>query len=584
MTRIHEANILNAEAPQLIIENDLMTVLLQPEIGGRILDVETKSSNGKGSSFPFLHRTYPKPVQFGPYTEYGGIEECIGSPLTSRLWKTPWRVDRREDCVTLSVISSTRFSKILLSKTISLIPDAPILKIEYSFTNFDQKFNKFTFGIHPELCLGNALKNNAYHVPVDDEVLSGGFTALGDKQFIMPCEGWAAVTYDGMAFGMLFTPDVIDNIEVYYPRIGTHFVLQPLIYGVGLSPNRRASFVSMLYFGEGDVNTIQELYAQKLDELTMSYEPIEPPAVHVVDETWLLPRRPQVTLPFEEFGQISFDTLNSPEQPPLQHQIPEIEVPHGNLQGGVPTLQQPPLEIPRPLNIPVAETVEIPNIPKILRESRRLGQLPITDIRLSNVNGCIFVEGWDEDTVSLETVLQASGRTEEEATRLIEDARPEVIQHDKLLLVRARGEAQQKVVINQHLRVPKGKIRLLELNFVNGKATVADVQPARLKIRSTEGIIILTGEIAEDAEYDVNTTNGRIDVKFPDAAECTIHASSVTGTLKCNLDLIDADNRINWIHGVYNAPKANIRLNSISGDIILNNECAKQKRKNDSVT
>ena len=75
MTKIYEADKLNAGEPQLILENKLISVMLQPEIGGRILDVET-------NDFPFLHRTYPKSVQFGSYTEYGGIEECIGSPLT----------------------------------------------------------------------------------------------------------------------------------------------------------------------------------------------------------------------------------------------------------------------------------------------------------------------------------------------------------------------------------------------------------------------------------------------------------------------------------------------------------------------
>lgn len=53
-----------------------------------------------------------------------------------------------------------------------------------------------------------------------------------------------------MAFGTLFPPGVIDDIEIYYPCIGTPFVIQPLIYGVGLSPDRRVSFVSMFYFGE----------------------------------------------------------------------------------------------------------------------------------------------------------------------------------------------------------------------------------------------------------------------------------------------------------------------------------------------
>ena len=42
MTKIYETDKLNAGSPQLVLENKHISVLLQPEIGGRILDVETK--------------------------------------------------------------------------------------------------------------------------------------------------------------------------------------------------------------------------------------------------------------------------------------------------------------------------------------------------------------------------------------------------------------------------------------------------------------------------------------------------------------------------------------------------------------
>jgi hypothetical protein len=195
----------------------------------------------------------------------------------------------------------------------------------------------------------------------------------------------------------------------------------------------------------------------------------------------------------------------------------------------------------------------------------------ISDIRLSNVNGTIHIEAWAEDVVALETILQSPGKSQEEATRQIEDGRPEVIQHGRLLLIRARGEAQQKIVIHQHLRVPERKLRSLELNFVTGKATVAGVQSNQLKISSMEGSVTIQGEIAEAAEYDINTAGGSIDVELPNSAACTINASSVTGRLKCDLDLIDVEERANWISGVYNAAKADLRLNSIGGHITLTN-------------
>ena len=512
MTKIYETDKLNAGSPQLVLENKHISVLLQPEIGGRILDVETKD-------FPFLHRTYPKSVQFGSYTEYGGIEECIGSPLRNRLWKAPWRIEKGTGDVTLSVISPTRFGRVLLSKTLSLEPNAPILKVEYSFTNFDQQFNKFTFGIHPELCLGNALKNNTYYLPLDDHLLSGEFTELGFKKFVTPGAGWGAVTCDGMAFGMLFPPGVIDSVEIYYPRIGTHFVIQPMIYGVGLSPNRRASFVSMFYFGEGDVDTVRDLYASKIDELTMSYGPIYAFPERVIKDTQ---QGSEVTLPLNQFGQSSF-------QPEETH----------------------------------------PEVPKILSEQQSFDHSQITDIRLSNVNGTILVEGWEEDAIALETTLQAQTGTGEEAKRQIEAARPEVIQRGERLMIRARDEAQQKIAVNQYLRVPQHRLLTLELNFVNGAATIIDAKPARLKINSATGVVTIRGEIGESAKYDINTVSGDIQMELADSVACTINANSVTGVLKCDSDLIDAEVRTNWISGILKAPKANLRLNSISGSIVL---------------
>ena len=539
MTRMYEADKLNAGKPQLILENKHISVLLQPEIGGRILDVEA-------NDFPFLHRTYPKSVQFGSYTEYGGIEECIGSPLRNQLWKAPWRTEKGTGDVTLSVISPTRFGRVLLSKTLFLEPNAPILRVEYSFTNFDQQFNKFTFGIHPELCLGNALKNNIYHLPLEDQLLSGGFTELGFKKFVTPSAGWAAVTYSGMAFGMLFPPGVIDNLEIYYPRIGTHFVIQPLIYGVGLSPNRRASFVSMFYFGEGNVDTIRDLYTSKIDELTMNYGPIDAfPERMIKEAQWV----PQVTFPFNQFGGAS-------AQPGATRPVAD------------PNPQAPPAAT---ADFQPNSQTEDPDGPKILREQQRFDHLQITDIQLSNVNGTILVEGWREDAIALETTLQVQTGTGEEAKQQIEAARPEVIQRGERLMIRARDEAQQKITVNQYLRVPQHRLRALELNFVNGAATIIDVKPDRLKINSATGVVTIRGEIAESAEYDINTASGDIQMEPAESVACTIDANSVTGVLKCDSNLIDAEVRSNWISGILNAPKANLRLNSISGNIVLTN-------------
>ena len=58
-------------------------------------------------------------------------------------------------------------------------------------------------------------------------------------------------------------------------------------------------------------------------------------------------------------------------------------------------------------------------------------------------------------------------------------------------------------------------------------------------------------------------------MELVDSVACTINANSITGALRCDSDLVDAEVRSNWISGILNAPKADLRLNTISGNIAL---------------
>ena len=206
--------------------------------------------------------------------------------------------------------------------------------------------------------------------------------------------------------------------------------------------------------------------------------------------------------------------------------------------------------------------------PNIFRECQRFDYVQMTDIRLSNMNGAIEVQGWEESAIELETIVQFLGEMADEVIGQIEDARSEVIQHGGLLLIRA-GKPSPKIVVNQYLRVPREGMRRMELNLVNGEVTLINAQPYRLKIGSMAGDITIKGKFAEDAEYDINTVSGDINIELAESAACSIDASSVTGRLTCDLDLADVNRRANWMSGVFNDPKANLRLNSISGHITL---------------
>jgi len=584
MTRIYHADKVNSGQPQLVLENDLISVVLLPELGGRILDIEM-------DGYKFLHRTYPKSVQFGPYTEHGGIEECIGA-APGTLWKTLWRTKEILDGVILSTISSTAFSKILLQKRITLDDIEPILKIEYRFINLEAKFNKFTFGIHPEINLGNNFKQNEYYIPVRDGILTGKFVKVGYKQFVVPSEGWCAVTYDGRAYAQLFPKGIIDNVEIYYPKIGTHFILQPIIWGVGLSPNRKATFTCLTYAGDGDAKTIKDVYDRKSDELVSSYVPIEPTGEREISEREQLftQRRPMVTMPFEEFGQLPqerareefLEQTAAPQRPAndigiemrdaleaarrtAQRRVEEIE---RDVETELTLMSRLPDALRAERGVEIAEIADEERADeqhKLAREYFSFHRDDVTAIKLSSISGTTTVEAWDEPRVDIQVTRLIDAQTEGEAAAIANVTRPEVTKNDTTLLIRSTG-GEEAPSVDYLLKMPK-EMSSVEVNFVSGDVYVTDILPSRLNIDGVTGTVEIKGDIAEGSEYDVNSVGGEIILRINPNSNCRIEATNATGDLKCDLKLSQKQAQPNSISGILNDDKANITLNTVRGNI-----------------
>ena len=597
MTRIYHADKVNSGQPQLVLENDLISVVLLPELGGRILDIEVDGDK-------FLHRTYPKSVQFGPYVEHGGMEECIGA-APGTLWKALWRTKEILDGVILSTISSTAFSKILLQKRITLDDTEPILKIEYSFINLEPKFNKFTFGIHPEISLGDNFKQNEYYIPVGDGILTGKFVQVGYKQFVVPSEGWCAVTYDGKAYAQLFPKGVIDNVEIYYPKIGTHFILQPIIWGVGLSPNRKATFTYWIYAGNGDARAIKEMYERKSDELVSSYEPIEPPGEREISEREQLftQRRPMVSMPFEEFGQLPQERLRedfleqtiAPQQQEAvfeverrdellaevrrraettrrtaQRQVEEID----RNQEVEPTLiaqeREPDVDLLRDEDGFVeTEEFDVEELAttqhNLAREHFSFHRDDVTEIKLSSISGTTTMEAWDEPRVDIQVTRLIDAQAEGEFAAVVNVTRPEVTKNGTSLRVRSTG-GEEGPSVDYLLKMPK-EMSSIEINFVSGDVYLTDIMPAHLKIDGVTGTVEIIGDVAAGSEYDVNSVNGEIILRINQNANCKIEATTATGDLNCDLKLSQNELQPNRISGILNENKANISLNTVRGNV-----------------
>jgi hypothetical protein len=499
--KVYEGKPLGGESRQLILENRRMRVLILPEIGGRIIDIEA-------GGFRYLHRTYPDPLRFGPYIEYGGIEECIGK-APGMLWNSPWRVERGESDVTLSSISATSFSRVLVEKRIQLDEELPILRIRYSLINIQPKFNKFTFGIHPEINLGGKLGENSFFIPSVTGIVTGKGMSPGYKRFIEPSEGWYAISYDDRIIGMLFPDDVIDMVELYYPRVGTHMVLQPLIYGVGLSPNRRASFTCLIYAGEGDINLIRSIRARRKEELIASYEPIEPLKMRELEEREFLrvEPRPRVPLPFEEMMQ--------------------------------------DFNIGRPLK-------GIPKLPggnERIRHSFR----GVSFINLSGGLGDVSLEPSRGDEVSVEYVVQGFAPGSVTIKQFGEELRI--------------NTESVNIKVDYRVRIPED-VNSINVSFINGEVSIRDIPPLTLKVKGVDGRVKFAGAVKSGAGFELNTVSASIEVVLTPDSSCRISGTTLSGRLECVLDLeVEESIPGRVIEGRFNGEDGSLRVNSVGGDI-----------------
>jgi len=531
MSSIYEEDILNAGKNQVIISNDNTKVVIVPELGGRIADVQSGETK-------FLHRTYPDGVEFGPYTEYGGIEECIGG-APGTLWNADWKWEQQNG----GVLLQARSKSVLINKLISLDETKPIIKIDYSFYSFSDTFSKFTFGIHPEVSIGGELEKNQYHVPTGGELLNGSYPEPGFKSKLPPSEGWCAITHDGKVMGQMFPEGVIDVVQLYYPKVGTHMILGPIIFGVGISPGMCAGFAYMIYMGDGDVDTVKQIRAAREAELTTKYEPFDTAEIPEELMAELEDRAGQPAEPGPA------PVIPEPPRIPGMPQIPKVEVPDvgaiiQNALKGIKVMKG--MKIPG-VDVDISPASE-PESDGLMPDDMRTEDLPPeTKIVIEHLKGNVDVHIWDHGYVDYSEV---KGTVEVGSGGGFTNVK-----------IEASGDYS--------LRVPRN-VSSISLNFVNGNASVTGVG-SPLKISGVNGnASIVAKAIPAGAELDVSLVKGNIDMGIPGDSSCSISAKSMSGgDISCDLPLQEEERTRNQLSGVLNDRTARILLNTVRGDISI---------------
>ncbi len=247
----------------VILENELLRVVILPDLGGRIWQVGYRPRSFdllwhhpriKPRNVPF-HSVYDD-VFFGGWDELypNDIPEEINGermPDHGEIWALPWEYEvesKRGDEVAVRLQVETPISSTRLEKRLALRTGEPILRCHYRLTNTGRIAQPFLWKLHVALNVDEHLRIDmpAQNMYIEEFGVSRiGRTGVDyywpyatdesnnrcDMRWAMPfdsgvCEfqyathltaGWCAVTHtrDKLSFGLAFEPEVLSSCWLF---------------------------------------------------------------------------------------------------------------------------------------------------------------------------------------------------------------------------------------------------------------------------------------------------------------------------------------------------------------------------------
>lgn len=203
-------------------------------------------------------------------------------------------------------------------------------------------------------------------------------------------------------------------------------------------------------------------------------------------------------------------------------------------------------------------------------------------LSLTNVNGSVLVQGWDEERVEIRALMTARGSTED-----LERVRIEVQAGGAALRVVTRypEDRSSGVLVSYHLRVPR-RLRLVSVLTVNGNIQVRDVTgtgtlrtvngdievlegAGSFSARTMNGDVrIELGEVYGAAAAAIETVNGSVVLVLASDADADLHVDSRNGDFRSELPLrlLSAADAA-MIHGRLGRGGTSLRLRTVNGGI-----------------
>ncbi len=219
-------------------------------------------------------------------------------------------------------------------------------------------------------------------------------------------------------------------------------------------------------------------------------------------------------------------------------------------------------------------------------------------VSVSNVNGSITIETWDNPQVKLEAVKIADSKERLMEVEIKIDARQDSfsVETDYENMRSRNGDKNRnngKLQVEFHLIVPRGAI-LDEIETVNGsisisnavnttKASAVNGEVKATNLRGTANLSTVNGTVEADFEQlqagsriSLNTVNGTVNLTIPSDANATIKADSLNGNISNDFGLPMHKGQYigRNLYGRIGSGDVQIKLNSVNGGLSI-------RRKND---
>lgn len=211
-------------------------------------------------------------------------------------------------------------------------------------------------------------------------------------------------------------------------------------------------------------------------------------------------------------------------------------------------------------------------------------------VSVSNINGSISVEGWDQNEIKLEAIKIAdSAETLAEAEIKVSERTDHLRIETDIKNMRYTGQdRRRKIEVNYKLMVPRS-VELDGIETVNGSVLIKGVNGAAKasavngkvdasELKGNAELSTVNGEveaifvsIEAGSRISLNTVNGSVKVSLPSDLNATIKAESLNGVIsnEFGLNVKRGEYIGRNLHGMCGDGSSQIKLNSINGPLTI---------------